>query len=71
LIFHGTNDKTVPFSNVTDFQTKMENARNICYLVPFQGQGHGFFNFGRSENKFYELTTEKMISFLMEMRYIK
>ena len=71
LIFHGTNDKTVPFSNVTDFQIKMENARNICYLVPFDGQGHGFFNFGRNDNKFYELTTEKMISFLMEMGYIK
>jgi hypothetical protein len=49
----------------------MEGARNICYVVPFEGQGHGFFNFGRNENKYYELTTEKMVSFLMEMRYIK
>ena len=71
LIFHGTNDMTVPFSNVTDFQSKMEAAGNICYVMPFEGQGHGFFNFGRSENKFYELTTKKMISFLAEIKYIK
>jgi acetyl esterase len=71
LIFHGTADKTVPFENITDFQDKMEAAGNICYVVPFREQGHGFFNYGRSDNKYYELTTEKMLSFLMELKYIK
>jgi len=71
LIFHGTDDTTVPFENITDFQTKMEAAGNTCYVVPFSGQGHGFFNYGRSENKFYTLTIEKTTSFLMELKYIK
>lgn len=71
LIFHGTEDKTVPYENITDFKTKMNAAGNVCYVVPFQGQGHGFFNYGRSENKFYELTIEKAESFLRELKYIK
>ena len=71
LIFHGTDDKTVPFETITDFQSKMETAGNTCYVVPFQGQDHGFFNFGRSENKYYELTIEKTESFLRELKYIK
>lgn len=71
LIFHGTADKTVPFETITDFHSKMEASGNTCFIMPFDGQGHGFFNYGRSENKYYELTTEKMESYLMELKYIK
>ena len=71
LIFHGTSDKTVPFETITDFQSKMETAGNTCYVVPFEGQGHGFFNYGRSNGKFYELTIQKTESFLYELKYIK
>jgi len=71
LIFHGQEDTTVPFSNVEDFQSKMEAAGNTCYLVPFAGVGHGFFNYGRNENKYYDLTIEKTESFLRELNYIK
>lgn len=71
LIFHGTKDTTVPFENITDFEAKMDSAGNTCYVVPFMDQGHGFFNYGRSENKFYDLTIEKTTSFLMELKYIK
>lgn len=71
LIFHGTADKTVPYENITDFLSKMETAENTCYVVPFEGQGHGFFNYGRSDHKYYELTIEKMESFLRELKYIK
>ncbi len=71
LIFHGTADTTVPYGNITDFQSKMEAAGNTCYVVPFEGQKHGFFNYGRNENKFYDLTIEKMESFLWELKYIK
>lgn len=71
LIFHGTADKTVPFENIGDFQKKMDAAGNVCYVVPFREQGHGFFNYGRSDNKYYELTIEKTESFLRELNYIK
>ncbi len=70
LIFHGTEDKTVPYENIVDFQNKMEQEGNICYVVPFEGQGHGFFNYGKSDNLYYEITVEKMESFLIELRYL-
>lgn len=71
IIFHGTADKTVPFATIDEFEQKMEAAGNVIYVVPFSGQGHGFFNYGRSDNKFYELTMEKTESFLRELNYIK
>jgi len=71
LIFHGTEDTTVPYENITDFQTKMETAGNTCYVVSFSGQGHGFFNYGRDENKYYDLTIEKTEAFLRELNIIK
>jgi acetyl esterase len=71
LIFHGTADTTVPFTNIEDFQTKMGAAGNTCYVVPFREKGHGFFNYGRDDNQGYELTIEKMEAFLWELKYIR
>ena len=71
IIYHGTADTTVPFENITDFQSKMEAAGNTCYVVPFEGQKHAFFNYGRSNNRFYDLTIEKTESFLRELKYIE
>ena len=70
LIFHGKEDTVVPFESILDFQTKMEQEGNICYVVPFDGQGHGFFNYGRSDNKYFEITMENTNSFLIELRYL-
>ena len=71
LIFHGMEDTTVPFANVEDFQQKMEVTGNTCYVVPFRDVGHGFFNYGKSDNKYYELTIEKTEAFLRELKIIK
>lgn len=71
LIFHGTDDTTVPFSTITEFQEKMEAAGNTCEVVAFEGQGHGFFNYGRSDNKFYNETIAKTAAFLKEQKLIK
>jgi acetyl esterase/lipase len=71
LIFHGLEDKTVPFDNIVDFQNKMTSVGNTCYVVPFREMGHGFFNYGINDNRCYELTIEKTESFLRELKYIK
>lgn len=44
IIFHGTKDTTVPFENATRFTDLMNDAKNICILIPFEKKGHGFFN---------------------------
>lgn len=71
LIFHGTKDKTVPYENIEDFQARMEVEGNTCYVVSFKDQGHGFFNYGRNENKYYDLTIEKTEAFLRGLNIIK
>ncbi|AQT68096.1 Carboxylesterase NlhH [Anaerohalosphaera lusitana] len=44
IIFHGTDDTTVPFENVERFTQKMHDNSNTCKLVSFDGKAHGFFN---------------------------
>ncbi len=71
LIFHGTDDTTVPYETITDFQAKMEAIGNTCELMAFEGQGHGFFNYGRSEHEYFYMTIEKMEEFLTELKFIR
>jgi acetyl esterase/lipase len=68
ILFHGTADRTVPFENAKRFTCLMQEAGNVCMLVPFAGRGHGFFNgtFFRPENDGtdYESTLTRSIEFL-------
>ncbi|MEZ6141327.1 MAG: alpha/beta hydrolase [Zavarzinella sp.] len=65
IIFHGKGDTTVPYRTVELFQEEMKKfPGNRCELVGYEGQPHGFFNYGRNENKYYEDTTQKMLKFL-------
>ncbi len=63
-IFHGKADTTVPFSNVFQFKTKMDELGLRCELHAYEGQKHGFFNFGRGNGSAYTDTVKKMGSFL-------
>jgi acetyl esterase/lipase len=64
IVFHGTADTTVPFENVVRFEKRMKEAGNVCELVPFEGQKHGFFN--RSRNpKAYAQTIKAVDAFLV------
>ena len=49
----------------------MHEFNNECTLVDYQGQGHGFFNYGRNSNKFYDDTINKMDKFLVSLGYLK
>ena len=64
IIFHGQADSTVPFKTVEAFDKVMQTAGNRCELVGYPDQTHGFFNHGRSDNKYYRETTLKMDEFL-------
>lgn len=71
IIFHGTNDTTVPYVTARLFAQKMNRLGNRCELVSFPGQGHGFFNYGRSENKYFVDTVTKMDAFLVSLGYLE
>jgi sialidase-1 len=70
IVFHGTADRTVPFSNATDFVSQMKEAGNNCKLIPIKGVEHGFFNgsFFRPSNgdTHFNLTMRESIRFLSE-----
>jgi acetyl esterase len=72
IIFHGTEDRTVPFESVERFSTAMKEAGNMCRLVPFEGKGHGFFNYGRDEdNSSFNKTIGETDKFLTSLGYLK
>ncbi|RPH76737.1 MAG: alpha/beta hydrolase [Nitrospiraceae bacterium] len=70
IIFHGQADSTVPFRTVEAFTKAMQNAGNRCELVGYPDQQHGFFNYGRGDDKFFRQTTRKMDEFLTSLGYL-
>ncbi len=43
IIFHGREDRTVPFESVSRFVTKATDNGDKCTLMGYEGQGHGFY----------------------------
>lgn len=74
LVFHGKEDKTVPYENAVRFNSLMKAAGNDIKLVSYNEQGHGFFNgsfFRKSSNdKYYNLTTYDTDIFLNKLGFI-
>lgn len=63
LILHGKADSTVPYENVVRFEHAMHQHGNICKLIGYRKQGHGFFNYNR-EPRFFRKTMQKTEAFL-------
>lgn len=61
LILHGTQDTTVPFTNVMNFQNEMQKNNRVCKVAAFPGQKHAFFNFGRPAYESIMLETEAFL----------
>ncbi|MCK4919574.1 MAG: alpha/beta hydrolase [Bacteroidales bacterium] len=70
IIFHGRDDTTVPFNTVELFEEEMKSKGNRCELNAYEGASHGFFNYGRNDNKFYPLTMEKLDAFFVSLKYL-
>ena len=70
LIFHGDSDNTVNPETVILYNSKMKMFNNFCRLFLYEGEEHGFFNFGRNDNGAFVDTLNKMDAFLIELGYI-
>jgi len=70
IIFHGKADTTVPYVTAEAFATKMVKAGNRCELAGYEGQTHGFFNYGRGGNEYYEKTMARTEEFLRSLGYL-
>jgi len=71
IIFHGKADTTVSYRTAEAFCRKMKRTGNRCELVGYEGQKHGFFNYGRGGNKAYIDTVRRMDEFLVSLGYLK
>ena len=70
IILVGKSDEMIPFEQVEAFAKAMKAAGNRCELVGFDGQGHGFFNYGRGDNRFFRETLKQADEFLASLGYL-
>jgi len=71
LTLHGQADTTVAFWTARVFHEKMETSGNRSELAGFIDQPHGFFNFGKDENKMFRATVKRADKFLISLGYLK
>ena len=70
IVFLGTADKLIPVATAEKYKAKMEAVGSRCDLHLYEGQPHGFFNFGRAGGEFYKKTVFEMDKFLASLGYL-
>ena len=68
IMFFGSADRLLESAKL--FDKAYRDAGNRCKLRIWDGPGHGFFNFGRDENKYFIQTCRDMDRFLVSLGYI-
>ncbi len=71
IVFLGSNDKLIPVATAEKYKALMEKAGGRCDLHVYQGQPHGFFNYGRGGNTYYNKTVGEMDKFLQSLGYLE
>ena len=70
IVFHGKADTTVPYVTAEIFAKKAMAAGNRCELIGYDGQSHGFFNYGRGDGSAYLDTVRRMDEFFGSLGWI-
>ena len=71
LVLHGEADSTVPFWTSKVFVEKMNKVGNQTELAAYPGQKHGFFNYGRGNDKMFIATMQRTDEFLIKLGWLK
>jgi hypothetical protein len=69
IMFYGEQDKFL--TGATEFQKAARAKKNLCKILTWKDEGHGFFNFGRNDNKGFVSTLKAADEFLGSLGYIK
>lgn len=69
VMFFGTADRLL--SGAESFRKESVEAGNDCEIVTWEGQGHGFFNHGKGDGKYYDLTLAEADKFLTGLGWLK
>jgi len=70
IVFLGTEDKLIPVATAKAYEQKMKAAGSRCETHLYEGQPHGFFNKGRSGDKYYRATVQAMDEFLQSLGWL-
>lgn len=71
LVMVGTRDALLPVAVVTRFKAAMDAVGARCDLLTYEGQPHGFFNPGKSENdRYYHETLRAADDFLVSLDWL-
>ncbi|MEN8126677.1 MAG: alpha/beta hydrolase fold domain-containing protein [Planctomycetota bacterium] len=70
IVFLGSRDKHIKVSIAEAFRDEMQKLGIKSELFIYQGQEHGFFNFGRNRNKWFLETLNETHRFLAELGYV-
>ncbi len=71
IIFHGTADTTVPFTQATRFCEALNKQGSRCEVKAYEGRQHGFFNYGRGDNEDFKTTLRATDEFLTSLGWLK
>jgi len=69
VIFHGTEDRIIPFEPVVKFVKAVKRKNNVIELCLFEGLDHSFYNFNVNPDGF-DTTVEEMDRFLVAQGFL-
>lgn len=69
IFFLGTEDALIPVETAQYYKKVMERVGSRCELHLFEGEAHGFFNYGQFEH--YKATVALTDTFLQSLGYLK
>ncbi|MYC68808.1 MAG: alpha/beta hydrolase [Acidobacteriia bacterium] len=71
IIFHGKADTTVLYRTAELFTEKVKSVGSRCELVGYEGEIHGFFNYGRGDGSAYTNTVRRMDEFFVSLGWLE
>ena len=69
--FLGRADKNIPVASAQKMKVEIEKIGARCDLHLYDGQEHGFFNYGRGDNTHYRLTLIAADKFLTSLGWLR
>ena len=70
IVFFGSKEKLVPIPVMKEFQAKMQALGIKSELKIYDGQGHGFANYGRGGNRYFIATMDETHKFFEGLEWI-
>ena len=69
IMFFGTADGLLKGAEL--FRQRSEKAGNTCQILTYEGEKHGFFNYGKNGGKRYQQTLAAADKFLVDLGWLQ